>query len=673
MIEPDCNRLLRVSEQMPQTTRTGPPRWVAWGVVSLLLITLTGGTWVYRGQERTLRTQAESELRTIAELKSDEITRWREERLADARRLATAPGARGLVIDWLAEPSAENLEPVVQTLQSLRHGDRYADVLLVGADGTVLATASGETMTLQPDALDALGSAVSSGEPTFTDLHLDAHGDGPHLDVLAPILASDALDSPSVAAILLRIDAQQFLFPLIQTWPTASETAETLLVERDDDDVLYLNDLRHASNTALELTESLSNTDRASVKAALGERGVVEGSDYRGKAVLAYLTQIPDTPWLMIAKIDTSEAFAAWQVRSWYIVALVAIVAGLVLVTPAYAVERMRAAETAESNARLEALVDERTADLYHTTEELAASNERLEATVEELQATNEELQMTSEELQATTEELQAMNDELQATTEQLAAANEDLAAASEAKSLFLRSMSHEFRTPLNSIIGFSGLMGKGLAGDLNDEQRYQLGLIEQSGRHLLALINDVLDLSRIEAGRVELSLAETDLNGLVASLVDSLRPDAEAKGITLTFHAAEHLHAASAYRSDARRVGQIVLNLLGNAVKFTREGGVTARVFQHAPGTIGISVTDTGPGIPAEDHERVFEEFTQSSYVPGGDEHGTGLGLAISRHLARLLGGSLTVDSRLGHGSTFTLLLPEHPDLPGNGLRPAQ
>lgn len=658
---------------MGDSTRTGPPRWVAWVVVSLLLITLAGGTWLYRAQERTLHAQAESELRTIAELKSSEIARWREERLADARRLATAPGARGLVIDWLAQPSADTLEPVVQTLQSLRHGDRYADVLLVSSEGEVLATASGAEMTLQPEAFDALEDALGSGEPTFTDLHLDAHADAPHLDVLAPILASDEPGSPSVAAIMLRIDAEQFLFPLIQTWPTASDTAETLLVERDDSEVLYLNDLRHSADTALELREPLSNTDLASVKAALGERGIVEGTDYRGKAVLAYLTQITDTPWLMVSKIDTSEAFAAWQVRSWYIVALVAIVAGLVLVTPAYVVERMRAAAVAESNARLEVLVDERTADLYHTTEELAASNERLEATVEELQATNEELQMTSEELQSTTEELQAMNDELQATTEQLAAANEDLAAASEAKSLFLRSMSHEFRTPLNSIIGFSGLMGKGLAGDLNDEQRYQVSLIEQSGRHLLALINDVLDLSRIEAGRVELAVVETDLNGLVASLVDSLRPDAERKGIALTFHAAEHLPAASAYRSDARRVGQIVLNLLGNAVKFTREGSVTAQVFQHAPGTIGISVIDTGPGIPAEDLERVFEEFTQSAYVPGGDEHGTGLGLAISRHLARLLGGSLTVTSRVGHGSTFTLLLPEHPDLPGNGAWPVQ
>ena len=655
---------------MANAARTGPPRWVAWVVVSLLLITLAGGIWLYRGQEHTLRARAESELRTIAELKSDEIARWREERLEDARRLATAPGARGLVIDWLAEPSAENLDPVVTTLESLRHGDRYADVMLVSLEGEVLASASGDTMTLRPEAIDTLGMAVDSGEPAFTDLHPDDVDRSPHLDVLAPILASDEPGSPPVAAILLRIDAEQFLFPLIQTWPSPSETAETLLVERVGNEVLFLNDLRHAQDTALVLTESLSSTDRASVKAALGERGIVEGTDYRGRSVLAYLTQIPDTPWLMISKIDTSEAFAAWQVRSWYIVALVAIVCGLALVTPAYVVERMRVAEAAESNARLSELVDERTADLYHTAEELASSNERLEATVEELQATNEELQMTSEELQATTEELQAMNDELQATTEQLAGANEDLAAASEAKSMFLRSMSHEFRTPLNSIIGFSGLMGKGLAGDVNDEQRHQLGLIEQSGRHLLALINDVLDLSRIEAGRVELSIAETDLNRLVASLVDSVRPEAEVKGLDLVFHAAEHLPAASTYRSDARRVGQIVLNLLGNAVKFTSAGGVTARVFQHAPGTIGISVTDTGPGIPAEDQERVFEEFIQSAYVPGAHEHGTGLGLPISRHLARLLGGSLTVASQVGHGSTFTLLLPEHPDLPGTEAR---
>lgn len=651
---------------MSRTARTGPPSWVPWVVLVLLLVTLTGGVWLYLQQERTLRTQAESELRTIAELKSSEIARWREERLADAARLATAPGARSLVIDWLAEPTEANLIPVIQTLESLRHGDRYADVLLVSLDGAVLATASGDAMLLQPEALDALARTARSGEPTFTDLHLDDDGGSPHLDVLAPILQSDDSGSPIVAAILLRIDARQFLFPLIQTWPTTSDTAETLLVERVGDEVLFLNELRHAEDSALMRWEPLSESERPAVKAALGERGIVEGLDYRGEPVLAYLTEIPDTPWLMVSKIDTSEAFAGWQTRSRYIVALVTIIAGMVLVTPAYVTERMRAAEAAAMNEHLEALVEQRTADLHHTTEQLEASNVRLESTVEELQAANEELQMTSEELEATTEELQQSNDELQATTEQLAAANEDLAAASEAKSRFLRSMSHEFRTPLNSIIGFSGLMGKGLAGDLNEEQRYQLSLIEQSGKHLLALINDVLDLSRIEAGRVELSVADTDLNGLVTSLVDSVRPAAESKGLSLLFQEAEHLPAASAYRSDARRVGQIVLNLLGNAVKFTETGSVTARVFQDAPGTIGISVTDTGPGIPAEDLERIFEEYTQGAHVPRGVEQGTGLGLAISRHLARLLGGSLTVTSQVGHGSTFTLLLPEHPDLPG-------
>lgn len=651
---------------MSETGRTGPPRWVAWVVVSLLVGTLVGGTWLYREQERTLRAQAESELRTIAELKSDEIVRWRQERLADAGRLATAPGARGLVIDWLADPTEANLEPVVQTLESLRHGDRYADVLLVGLDGEVFATASGEYRVLQPEALDALAVAATSGEPVFTDLHREGESHEPHLDVVAPILSSDAADAHTVAAIVLRIDAGQFLFPLIQTWPTTSDTAETLLVERDGDTALFLNDLRHKNNTSLAFREPLSTAESPSVMAASGQRGIVTGTDYRGEPVLAYITEIPDTPWLMISKIDTSEAFAAWQVRSWYITALVVLMAGVLLAAPAYAVSRTRAAQIAEDNAALEALVDERTADLHRTAEELAIANERLESTVEELQATNEELQMTSEELQSTTEELQAMNEELQVTTDELAETNEQLAAASEAKSTFLRSMTHEFRTPLNSIIGFSGLLGKGLAGEVNGEQQYQLGLIEQSGRHLLALVNDVLDLSRIEAGRMDLRVSETDLNHLVASLVDTVRPDAEHKGLQLVFHAAEDLPAARAYHSDARRIGQVVLNLLGNAVKFTDSGGITTRVFQLEPGTLGISVADSGPGIAEEDLERVFEEFAQAEYLSSAVQHGTGLGLAISRHLARLLGGTLTVTSRVGHGSTFTLLLPEYPDLPG-------
>ncbi len=643
---------------MPHTTRATTLRWIAAAVVSALVVTLIGGIWLYLEQERTLRAQAETELETIAELKSAEIARWRSERLADAHRLAAAPGARELVIDWLAEPSAEHLEPVVQTLQSLRHDDRYADVLLVSLKGETLVAASGDAIELQPDALESLREALASGEPVLTGLHGDASDLNPHLDVLTPISASDEPGAQAVAAVLLRIDADQFLFPLIQTWPTPSETAETLLVERDGDDVLFLNDLRHADDTALKLREPLDNTDRPAVKAVLGERGIVEGPDYRGRKVLAYISEIPDTPWLMISKVDVAEAFAAWQVRSRYIVGLVIIMAGVVLAAPALVVQRMHASEIRRDNERLEELVAERTADLHQTADQLAISNERLEATVEELQSTNEELQATSEELMATTEELQQMNDELQYT-------GEELAAASEAKSRFLRSVSHEFRTPLNSIIGFSSLMSKGLAGDVNSEQRHQLELIERSGQHLLALINDVLDLSRIEANQVQLEIHRTDLNELVASLVESMRPDAQRKGLDLIFKPADDLPAARSYRSDARRIRQIVLNLLGNAAKFTETGGVTARVFRHSPGMIGISIEDTGPGIPEEDLERVFDEFAQGSHVSGSAQLGTGLGLAISANLARLLGGTLSVESTVGRGSTFTLVLPERPDLP--------
>ncbi|MDO8848902.1 MAG: ATP-binding protein [Coriobacteriia bacterium] len=634
-------------------------------MVSALVVTLVGGVWLYREQERTLRAQAENELETIAELKSAEIARWRGERLADADRLAAAPGARELVIHWLAEPSDENLEPVVQTLRSLRHDDRYADVMLVSTEGEMLVAASGDAIELQPDALKSLREALASGEPVLSELHGDESGHDPHLDVLTPISASDEPDAQAIAAVLLRIDVDQFLFPLIQSWPTPSETAETLLVEREGDDVLFLNDLRHADDTALELREPLDSTDRPAVKAVLGERGIVEGPDYRGREVLAYISEIPETPWLMISKVDVAEAFAAWQVRSRYIIGLVVIMAGLVLAAPALVVQRMHASEIKRDNERLEELVAERTADLHQIADELAISNERLEATVEELQSTNEELQATSEELMATTEELQQMNDELQYTGEELATANEGLAAASDAKSRFLRSVSHEFRTPLNSIIGFSGLMSKGLAGDVNSEQRHQLELIERSGQHLLALINDVLDLSRIEAGQVQLEIHRTDLNELVSALVESMRPDAERKGLDFIFKPADDLPAARSYRSDARRIRQIVLNLLGNAAKFTETGSVTARVFRHSPGMIGISIEDTGPGIPEEDRERVFDEFVQSSHVSGSAQLGTGLGLAISANLARLLGGTLTVESTVGRGSTFTLVLPERPDLP--------
>jgi signal transduction histidine kinase len=238
------------------------------------------------------------------------------------------------------------------------------------------------------------------------------------------------------------------------------------------------------------------------------------------------------------------------------------------------------------------------------------------------------------------------------------------LEAANRHKSEFLANMSHELRTPLNAIIGFSEVLTEQMFGELNDKQMEYLRDIHSSGQHLLSLINDVLDLSKIEAGKMELDLSCFDLGLLLDHSTTLVRERAQRHGLRLELDVGEGLHE---WVADARKIKQAVVNLLSNAVKFTPNGGsvtVRARHLNGVDGQLGdwaeVSVIDTGVGIAPEDQALVFEEFRQA----GGDvlrkAEGTGLGLALVKRFVELHGGRIRLDSRVGVGSTFTITLPQ-------------
>jgi signal transduction histidine kinase len=230
-----------------------------------------------------------------------------------------------------------------------------------------------------------------------------------------------------------------------------------------------------------------------------------------------------------------------------------------------------------------------------------------------------------------------------------------ELAAASRHKSEFLANMSHELRTPLNAIIGFSEVLSERMFGEINAKQTEYVSDILQSGQHLLSLINDILDLSKIEAGRMELELNDFDLPGVIENTLMLVRERAVRRGIALERSVDEHL---GTIRADERKVKQVLLNLLSNALKFTPEGG-KIRVSAAAQGGVAeISVADTGVGIAPQDQETVFEEFRQVGTASKKVE-GTGLGLAISRKFIELHGGKIWVTSQVGGGSTFAFNLP--------------
>src|SRR4051812_3600002 len=265
-------------------------------------------------------------------------------------------------------------------------------------------------------------------------------------------------------------------------------------------------------------------------------------------------------------------------------------------------------------------------------------------------------------------EQLKIASDELQmrvqSATAELATQNEllrrqaiELEQASRLKSQFLANMSHEFRTPLNAILGYTHMLLQGVAGELLPNVKRQLTRIDSNGRHLLTIINENLDITRIEAGKMPMQITEFSLIELVPEVMAELDPVISRSKLAVTPRLSE---PSPIVLSDRQKVKQIVVNLLSNAVKFTHQGGIEVAVaLQAEDRTAIISVSDTGIGIAREHHERIFEDFRQVDDSPSRQYGGTGLGLAICRRLANALGGRIALRSEIGKGSTFTLTIP--------------
>jgi signal transduction histidine kinase len=255
-------------------------------------------------------------------------------------------------------------------------------------------------------------------------------------------------------------------------------------------------------------------------------------------------------------------------------------------------------------------------------------------------------------DLNTTSQRLETLFDEQRTLTTQLSTTNASLVDASEAKSRFLANVSHELRTPMTSILGFTDALLAGVDGPLNEEQKESLRWVQHGGQDLLGLINEILDLSKIEAGKMTIETEPFDPRELVESVVAQHRSLAAQKRIRLVSH---DVGTPTQVVLDRQRVRQILVNLIGNALKFTDSGEVEVETGAAAGGTFRISVRDTGPGIAPEQLEAVFEEFHQT----GGAGPGTGLGLTISRRLARLMGGDVTLETELGRGCVFHVILP--------------
>ena len=324
----------------------------------------------------------------------------------------------------------------------------------------------------------------------------------------------------------------------------------------------------------------------------------------------------------------------------------------------------LRSAQYRGTLRRLLEETQQQAAELRAQGEEMRAANEELETQSKALQDSQArlelqqaELEQSNAQLEAQTQELEAQRDDLARNQTLLQQQARELEQGSRYKSEFLSNMSHELRTPLNSLLILSQLLADNKAGNLTEEQVKFARTITSSGNDLLTLINDILDISKIEAGQVDLQVQPVEIAELTQKLRTTFEPAAAVKGLDFRIEARAGL--PDRITSDAQRLEQVLKNFLSNAIKFTERGSVSLIVEPDAPGQVRFSVQDTGIGIPAEQQQVIFEPFRQADGTISRRYGGTGLGLSISRELAGLLGGDIRVESQEGKGSRFTISLP--------------
>ncbi|MCE3296057.1 MAG: histidine kinase [Crocinitomicaceae bacterium] len=315
---------------------------------------------------------------------------------------------------------------------------------------------------------------------------------------------------------------------------------------------------------------------------------------------------------------------------------------------------------SSESRERLKELLEEtqrQSEELQTQQEELKQMNEELEEQTQNLRQQQEELQMTNEELEEQTQSLEMKNKEVEAARSDIEEKTKQLEISTKYKSEFLANMSHELRTPLNSLLILSKDLAENKKMNLDEDQVESAGIIYKSGQDLLTLINEVLDLSKIEAGKMSLNVERISLRDFTDELLRDFRHQAEEKGLELNSKLGNGL--PDVIQSDAQRLKQILKNLLSNSIKFTETGTVTIELQNHSHDKLMISVRDTGIGIAPDKQNAVFEAFQQADGGTSRKYGGTGLGLSISRELANLLGGRITLESKPGEGAVFSLIIP--------------